>query len=363
MIPAPTFSISLFVVLCISFLAFALVATLTIALAIAPGARRMFARHRARSVNLFALLCFLSLFFVLVLAYFVYAMVEVRIDEAARHPTLEQPMKFEGVEMPVGTKLSLRDAKDATSIERAEFPHPVDVYGIPAMTLIPRSERNENASIDASGLEFLPSLELTVARTSVAVDGWKCAPDQPLEIVLPFGKKERALWLCYLAAGNTVSGAAIPANSRVMRETTVYVDGLRDNDYWRVDVVDSGVFDLHGLRLRHPLLMVSGDMSLVSFGYSELAYAASVGDLTYPEGTEVSSAGHGLREAYPDALVFTPPDSRSILSKAHGKIRPGTSILQKSDGQIYGTISIVTKPDGEMTATIGSFPPRVRSAN
>jgi hypothetical protein len=364
MIPAPVFSNSFFVVLAISFLAFALVVTWAIALAIIPGARRSFARHRARSVSLLTLLCFLSLFYVLLAVVYVCGRVEVHFEEAARHPTLKESMKFEGVDMPAGTKLSLRDAKDMSSVERAEFPHPVDVYGIKAMTLKPRSERNQDVSIgDASGLDDLPAMELTVAGTSVVVDGWRCAPNQPLEIVLPHGEIGRALWLCYLAPGNTVSGASIPANSRVIRASTVYGDGLRDNDYWRVDVVDSGVFELHGLPLTHPMLTLDRDMALASLSYTELAHAASLGDLTYPAGTEVSSAGRGLREDYPGTFVFSPPDGHSIVSKAHGEIRPGTSVLQKLDGQIYGTISFVTKPDGKTTADIGSFPPGARLAH
>ncbi|WP_322044151.1 hypothetical protein [Paraburkholderia sp. J67] len=339
MIPVPVFSNAFFVVLCVSFLAALLVLVWALALAFIPAARRSFARHRARSVSAFGLLGFLSLFFVLVLAVFIDGEFEVRAAVAAQHPTLTASMKWSGITMPTGTKLSLQDAKDMTSIEKAEFPSPVDVYGIRAMTIEPRSEINHEKSMDdASKPDYFPAIELTAADASVVLDGWRCGATKPLEIVLPHDAKEATLYLCYLAPGNKVGGATVPAGSRVMRDTTVYGDGFRDNDYWRIDVDDSDVVVLHGLALRHPLLTLDKEMQIVSVGYTELAREATVGDLTYPVATQVSSAWRGLREKYPGAWVFTPPAGRSIHSKAHGTMAIGTSVLQAPDGKIFGTL-------------------------
>ncbi|CAG9251899.1 hypothetical protein BDI4_320029 [Burkholderia diffusa] len=50
--------------------------------------------------------------------------------------------------MPPGTRLSLSRAGDMKSIEKAEFPHAVDVYGIPAVAMTVGTEFDDEVPHD-----------------------------------------------------------------------------------------------------------------------------------------------------------------------------------------------------------------------
>lgn len=334
MIPAPIFSGSFFIVLGISFLATVSVLVWAAALALSPRARRSFRVHRVRTSVIFGALCVTSSFFVFIADAYLQIDLQSRKEEAAQHPVLEKDAHLLGIDMPPGTRLSLYTAGNMKSIERADFPHAVSVYGIPAVALRVASEFDDEAPWNNRAPVTLTALHLTVTGPR-SLDGWTCDAGEPMEIVLRKDAREKTLRWCRLAGGNRVAGSLIPAGSTLIRSTTTYGDGLRDNDYWRVDIADGSVFELAGLFLRSPTLNLDRQHRVLAFTSATLARAASVGDITYPAGTEVSSGLRGLREKYPDAWVFTPVQGQPAVSKTDGAIADGMSIVQAPSGTAY----------------------------
>ncbi|NTX28590.1 hypothetical protein HT746_15880 [Burkholderia pyrrocinia] len=334
MIPAPIFSGTFFIVLGISFLATVSVLVWAAALALFPRARRSFRTHRVRATAILAALCVMSSFFVFMATIWLRVDLNMRKEEAARHPTLEKGAHLLGIDMPPGTRLSLYTAGDMKSIERAEFPHAVGVYGIPAVAVEIVGEYDDETSWNNLSPVWLTALKLTVTGTPT-IDGWTCGASEPLEIVLRNDARIRTLWSCRLADGNRVAGAIVPARSRLMRSTTAYGDGLRDNDYWEIRVADGAVFELPALPLLQPTLKLDREHNILAFDYATLARAASIGDITYPAGTEVVSGVRGLRENYPGAWLFKTVHGRHAVSNATGPIADGASVVQAPSGKVY----------------------------
>nr|WP_199040665.1 hypothetical protein [Dyella sp. ASV24] len=337
MIPVPIFSGAFFIILGLSFLAAVAVVLWGAVLALVPAARRSFGKRRGRSIGILAVLCVLSSFFVCVAVVWLRIDREIAKDQAALHPTLTTPTTLHGVDMPVGTQLSLRDAKDTSSMEEAHFPHAVSVFGIPAVALSVRAEDDDEAPHDAPSPTYLPAMELTTTSTQV-VDGWTCGTSEPVEVVLRHDARVKTLYSCHLAAGNVVAHSSIPDGSRLIRSNTVYGDGLRDDDYWRIDVVDDGVFELQGLPLQHPTLRLDRQRNVMAVEDAVLARDIVLGDITYPAGTEVSTGLRGMREKYPGAWVFSPVEGHPAHGAHYGAIAGGMSVVQASDGKVHAIV-------------------------
>ncbi|WP_321821849.1 MULTISPECIES: hypothetical protein [unclassified Burkholderia] len=334
MIPAPIFSGTFFIVLGISFLAAVSVVLWIVALALFPPVRRSFRVYRRRSTAIFAALCVTSSFVVSMVAIGLQAEANIRKEEAAKHPALVKSERLLGIDMPPGTRLSLSTAGDMNSIEKAEFPHAVDVYGIAAVALTVGTEFDDEAPRNDRDLATLTALTLTTTRPRT-IDGWTCGSKAPLKIVLRNDARTRTLWSCHLADGNRVAGGVVPAGSRVMRSTTTYGDGMRDNDYWEIRVAEGDVFELSSLPLRHPELRLDRERTVLAFDYATLARAASVGNIAYPAGTEVTFGVRGLREDYPGAWRFRTPGRQHAVDKNTGPIADGASVVQAPSGKVY----------------------------
>ncbi|WGY70950.1 hypothetical protein KEC55_28475 [Burkholderia cepacia] len=335
MIPAPIFSGAFFIVLGISFLATVSVLVWAVALAVFPRARRAFRAHWIRWSVLLGVLCWAGSLFVALAIGCLQIELESRKAETAKHPVLEKPVHLLGIDMPPATKLSLYTAGNMASLTAAEFPHTVSVYGIPAVALTVGAEFDDEAPWNNQRPTMLTALALAISGPR-SLDGWTCdTGGEPMRIVLRNDARIKTLWRCRLAEGNRAGDSVIPAGSTLMRSTTTYGDGLHDNDYWRVDVSEGSMFELDRLSLRHPSLNLDRQHRVLSFDSTTLARAASVGNITYPAGTEVSSARRGLREKYPGAWVFTPAPGQAAVSKTDGAIADDTSVVQAPSGTVY----------------------------
>ncbi|VWC87221.1 hypothetical protein BLA50215_01649 [Burkholderia lata] len=337
MIPAPIFSGAFFIVLGISFLATVSVLAWAATLALSSRARRWFRTHRVRASGLFGTLCVSSSFFVVLAIAYLQIDLHSRKEEAALHPTLEKAEHLLGVDMPAGTRLSLGTAGNIASIGEAAFPHEVSVYGIPAVAMGVKSEYDDETPWNDQSPVTLTALSLTVTGPR-PIDGWVCGPGGPLEIVLRKDARIKTLWWCNLAEGNRVAGSLVPAGSTLIRSTTLYLDGLRDNDYWRLAVADGAIFELAGLPLRSPVLNLDRQHRVVTHTSATLARAATVGEITYPAGTEVSSLSPGFRKKYPGAWVFTPAPGQPAVSRTDGAIANDMSVVQAPSGKAYALI-------------------------
>ncbi|WP_175778489.1 hypothetical protein [Burkholderia anthina] len=334
MIPAPLFSGAFFVILGISFLATVAVLLWAVTLTFSPHARQAFRARWIRKSVLLGVLCLMSSFCVTLAVVYLKIDLAAQRKDAAEHPTLEQPTRLMGIDMPPGTQLSLATGGDMNSLGAATFPHETDVYGIPAMALEVRSEFDDEAPRNDQAPVTLTALGLTITGPR-SLDGWVCDAGQPMEIVLRNDARIKTLWWCRLADGNRVATAVVPGGSDLIRDTTTYGDGLRDDDYWRIDVARGGVFEFAGLALHGARLQLDRQHRVVAFTSATLARAADVGDIRYPAGTAVSSTLRGLRERYPGAWVFTPARGQPAVSKTDGPIADGMSIVQAPSGKIY----------------------------
>ena len=338
MIPAPIFSGTFLIVLGISFLATVSVLSWAVALAVFPRARRAFGAHWIRWSVLLGVLCWAGSLFVALAIGCLQIELESRRTEAAKHPVLEKPARLLGIDMPSATKLTLYTAGNMASFTAAEFPQAVSVYGIPAVALTVGAEFDDEAPWDNQHPTMLKALALAITGPR-SLDGWTCdTGGEPMRIVLRNDTRIKTLWRCRLAEGNRTGDSVIPAGSTLMRSTTTYGDGLHDNDYWRVDVAEGSVFELDRLSLRHPTLNLDRQHRVLAFDSTTLARAASVGDITYPAGTEVSSGRRGLREKYPGAWVFTPAPGQPAVSKTDGTIADDTSVVQAPSGTVYARL-------------------------
>ncbi|WP_175874629.1 hypothetical protein [Burkholderia sp. BCC0397] len=337
MIPAPIFSGAFLVVLGISFLATVAVLLWAGTLALSPHARRSFGARWIRKSVLLGVLCWMSSFFVILAIAYLKIDLAAQRKDAAEHPTLEKTTRLMGIDMPPGTQLSLATGGDMNSLDAATFPHEVDVYGIPARAVEVRSEFDDEAPWNDQAPVRLTALGLTVTGPR-SLDGWECDAGQPMEIVLRKDARTKSLWWCRLANGNRVADSVVPAGSDLIRDTTTYGDGLRDNDYWRIDVAQGSVFQLAGLALRGARLRLDRQHRIVAFTSATLVRAVDVGDIHYPVGTAVSSALRGLREKYPGAWVFTPARGQPAVSKNDGPIADGMSIVQAPSGKTYALV-------------------------
>ncbi|WP_143750938.1 hypothetical protein [Burkholderia sp. HI2714] len=337
MIPAPLFSGAFLAILGISFLATVAVLLWVVTLTFSPDARRAFRARWIRKSVLLGVLCWMSSLFVALAIAYLKIDLDARKKDAAEHPTLEKTTRLMGIDMPPGTQLSLGTAGDMHSFDTAVFPREVDVYGIPAKAVEVRSEFDDEAPRNDRNPVHLTALGLTITGPR-SLDGWVCDAGQPMEIVLRNDARTRSLWWCRLADGNRIADAIVPAGSDLIRDTTTYGDGLRDDDYWRIDVAQGGVFQLAGLALHGARLRLDRQHRIVAFTSATLARAIDIGGIHYPAGTAVSSALRGLREKYPGAWVFTPTRSQPAISKTNGPIAEGMSIVQAPSGKTYALV-------------------------
>ena len=348
MIPAPIFSGTFALFFFASIFATIAVLGWAIALALVADARRAFRRRWRLTVPMMAGLCAVSSFFVALCFGMWQVRREGEREEAALHPTLTTSTRLIGIDMPAGTKLSFARGGDRTMPEAAEFPRPMRIYGVlaRAVTVSSRDDGDE-----PSGQPRAKLLELAItAAEPQTVDGWACGTTEPIRVVLRGRAGETTLDGCNLAAGNSVADEAVPAGSTVMRYTTTYGDGLRDNDFWRIEVPHGSTFKLHGVPVAHPDIKLDKQHKLVAFESGELVQAFSLGDVAYATGTDVASAGRGLRENYPGALVFSPAEGRPARIKGKVAVAEPMAVVQAPDGTVYGTYK------NTMLAEIRSMP-------
>ncbi len=329
MIPVPLFSPALLVTLGVSALAVLVLLLWLLVLCLFRSARQWWARHRAVSWSLLVVLLVLCL----PQAYMAYVWQvvsrESRQEQAARHPTLSEPARIRGIDVPAGTRLSLPSSHDWQAADEVEFPAPTPVHGIAALAV-----RFSSTWDDQAPAVELPVHELRLAAP-VTVDGWHCGPEAPLRLAVR-AESDILLMGCQLAAGNRVAGLDIPPGSELMRYTTTYGDGLRDPDVWRIDV--HAPLQLAQLPLSGVTLLLGGERTLFGFESANLAREFTLGGMSYPAGTQVQSVNRTLRDRAPGAWLFTPVNGEVARRADGGTVTEGMTVVQQPDGRIEGEL-------------------------
>lgn len=328
MIPVPLFSPALLITLGVSALAVLALLLWLLALCLFRRARQGWRRHRTVSWSLLVVLLVLCI----PQAYMAYVWhvvgEEMRQEEVARHPTLTEPARIRGLDVPAGSRLSLPGSHDWQAAEEVEFPVPTPVHGIPALSVRFSFTWDEQAPAGAS--VELPVHELRIAAPAT-VDGWHCGPQAPLRLAVR-AESEVLLMGCQIAAGNHAAGLDIPTDSELMRYTTTYGDGLRDADVWRIDVHTP--LQLAQLPLSGVTLLLDRERRLYGFESANLARDFTLGEISYPAGTQVQSVNRTLRDRAPGAWLFTPVNGKAARRADGATIAEGMTVVQQPDGRI-----------------------------
>ena len=176
MIPVPLFSPALLITLGVSALAVLALLLWLLVLCLFRSARLWWRRHPRVSWSLLVVLLVLCI----PQAYMAYVWhvvsEEMEQEEAARHPTLTEPARIRGLDVPAGTRLSLPGSHDWQAADEVEFPAPTLVHGVPALAVRFSSTWDDQAPAGSS-ME-LPVHELRIAAPAT-VDGCTAARRRP----------------------------------------------------------------------------------------------------------------------------------------------------------------------------------------
>ncbi|MFJ3259239.1 hypothetical protein ACIPK7_03200 [Pseudomonas sp. NPDC086581] len=332
MIPVPLFSTTFLVVLGVSSLAVLVLLLWLLMLVLFRSARQWWGRHRLACWSLLVLLLVLCV----PQAYMAYIWhvvgEEMRQEEAARHPTLTEPARIRGLDVPAGTRLSLPGSHDWQAAEEVVFPVPTRVHGVSALAVRFSSTWDDQAPPGSSVEISVHELRIVAPAT---IDGWHCSPQAPLRLAVR-AVSEILLMGCQVAEDNRVADLDIPPGSELMRYTTTYGDGLRDPNVWRIDV--HAPLQLAQLPLSGVTLLLDSERKLYGFESANLARDFTLGEISYPAGTQLQSVNRTLRDRAPGAWLFTPVAGKVARRADGGTIAEGMTVVQQPDGRIEGEL-------------------------
>lgn len=341
MIPIALPSASFFILLTAGFFAGLLLLGWGLVLAVSGRVRRTVRKYWKTS----AVLCLVLLVPFSFYAWFQAMMWqlerEIERGEAARNVTLQQPTTVSGVQMPAGTRLKLQDEGKLETYIEASFPQAVPMLGVEA-TWVRRYLDAEYEKETYALLSRHPRSVILRGAGVQEVQGWRCDATQEIEFdVMPDGAI-KAFEQCVLAAGNRAAGMEITAGA-VLRgsDGTVYTDGSRDPDRWRVEVKGDAAVQVFGLYLSRPSIYLDASRDVLRVTDAELACSTPFGGLTYAAGTQFKTARRkteGQREPYPGIFVFSPWHGEAAKRPGHEDVPEGKSVMQTLKGEVIDVV-------------------------
>ncbi|MFF7396836.1 hypothetical protein ACFZAI_10305 [Achromobacter sp. NPDC008082] len=341
MIPVSLPSANFFLLLSLGFLTGIVLVGWAVVLAVSASHRRSVRKHWKKSAVLFVVLALPAAFFVWVNAVIWQVEREGARREAARHVTLDQPTTVAGTLMPAGTRLSLQDEGQPETYVEAEFPQPVEIFGVQAM----RARRHLGTDYDDTYAVRgrYPQTVFVSGKGEQTVQGWQCDATQEIEFDTTRDGAMKALRQCQLGHGNQIGELALASGSVVFgSDGTVYTDGSSDPDRWRVEVKHSVAVQVFGLMVSAPRLYLDADRRLIRVSDTELACKLDLGGFHYPPGTQVKTVRRGdgaAREPFPGIFVFSPWDGQAAKRDGHDDVPEGMSVMQAFDGTLVGIVT------------------------
>lgn len=341
MIPIALPSAGFYLLLSVGFLAGLLLLGWLLVVATSAGARRTVRKYWKTSSLLFVVLLVPFAFYAWIQTVVWQIERESNRSEAARNVTLQQPTQVGGIVMPVGTRLKLQDEGKLETYVEAQFPEPVPMYGIQASTVTRYLDTDYDKDTYAT-LGRHPRTVLLRGAGSQAVLGWQCDATQDIEFDVARDGAMTALNKCVLGMGNRVETLAIAPGSIVYGSTgTVYTDGSRDPDRWRIEVKDPVAIKVFGLPLANPRIYLDGSRRLFRVSDAELACPTQFGGVSYVAGTQVQSMRRGRgddREPPPGVLVLSPWNGQVAKRAGQADVPEGMSVMQTLAGEVVGVV-------------------------
>lgn len=336
MIPIALPNANFFILLTAGFFAGLLLLIWGLVIAASAGARRTVRKYWKTSILLCLALAAPFSFY----AWFQTLMWQIETEadrrQAALRVTLQEPSTVGGVAMPAGTRLTLRDEGQLDTYVEARFPQAVPILGVQASSarryLDTRYEEGTYATLGR-----YPRTVILRGEGAQTVQGWRCDGAHDIEFSVQPDGALKAFEHCVLADGNAAAGLTIAAGAQLRgSDGTVYTDGSRDPDRWRVEVDSATAVKVFGLFLSRPTLYLDASRNVLRVTDAELACRTQFGGLTYAAGTQLKTARRagGRDEPYPGVLVFTPGDGQTATRPGHDDVPEGMSVMQTLQGEV-----------------------------
>lgn len=264
--------------------------------------------------------------------------------DAARRVTLAQAQTLGGVLMPAGARLTLAKEGELETFTEALFDPPAPAFGL----RVSRIERYLHTDYDSKTYEELRRYPHTIhlwGEGPQQVEGWLCDTSQKLRLRVEDEGTRPEFAECVLAEGNAIEGGVgrWPAGTELLRMGggVVYTDGHREPVNWMVRVRDPLGLPLAGLTLGRPTVQLDENRQLLAVSDAELACPLTLGEMRYPAGTQVKTAGYPLRQRFPSqSWVFSPvAPGQATRAGQSQPVNDGTSVVQAPDGAVLGVLS------------------------
>lgn len=341
MIPIALPSAGFYILLSCGFLAGLVLLGWLLVVATSSGARRTVRKYWKTSSLVFLVLLVPFAFYAWVQAVIWQVGRESDRAEAARNITLPQPTTVGGILMPAGTRLKMQDEGQLETYVEAEFPQPVAMYGVQASSA--RRYLDTEYDMETYALRGrYPRTVILRGAGSQAVLGWQCDATQDIELDVARDGALQGLKQCVLGAGNRADALDIaPGSIAYGSDGTVYTDGSRDPDRWRIEIKDPVAVKVFGLPLSNPRLYLDDTRRLLRVSDAELACATQLGPVSYAAGTQVRSVRRGRgddREPYPGVLLLSPWNGQAAKRAGHDDVPEGMSIMQTLGGEVIDVV-------------------------
>lgn len=331
MIPIGAPSLFGYLLLLLSFCAAGTLAVWLLLMMGSSGARAWMWRHPVFSTLSLLVLVPLTIFQI----SFQRSLYQFRKERAQQHAalnvTLETQATLDGIEMPAGTRLTLEREHRLETFSRAEFPHPLPILGVATRVLA--------RGLDSDSATDVPyqqqRLRATMVRLSAAneseLHGWRCGNVDEVVFEIDEGAEPRFA-SCTLAQRNQVEDQPVPVGTRlVATQGTLYTDGGRDDDRWRLDLPAQQVFLLQGITMTELSLKLDAQRRLYDFS-GALVCPSQWRRWHYPAGTGVRASPRHLRERYPNAWLLSPVN-QAATTDGGDRLEDGNTHVWDAAGQ------------------------------
>ncbi len=341
MIPIALPSAGLYIFVSLGFLAGLVLLAWAVVLVASGGARRTVRKYWKTSSLVFVVLAVPFAFYAWVQTVIWQIEREGARAEAARNVTLQEATTVGGTAMPAGTRLKLQDEGQLETYVEAEFPQPVAMYGVQASS----ARRYLNSDYDDATYALrgrYPRNVILRGAGTQTVLGWQCDATQDIEFEVARDGAMTAFDKCVLGPGNRAEALDLAPGSIVYGSSgTVYTDGSRDPDRWRIEVKNPMAVRIFGLPLSEPRLYLDEARRLLRVSDAELACPTRLGGVSYAAGTQVKSMRRGrgdAREPYPGVLVLSPWNGEAAKRDGQADVPEGMSVMQTLAGEVVEVV-------------------------
>ena len=251
--------------------------------------------------------------------------------DAARRVTLAQAQTLGGVLMPAGARLTLAKEGELETFTEALFDPPAPAFGL----RVSRIERYLHTDYDSKTYEELRRYPHTIhlwgggrSRSRLVV---RCEPELRLRVE---GRGQNSPNACWPGAMPSRGVGHWPAGTELLRMGGVVYGwapraGELDGSRARSAGAAAG-----GLTLGRPTVQLDENRQLLACRMPSWP-ALTLGEMRYPAGAQVKTAGYPLRQRFPSqSWVFSPVAPGRDARGSSQPVNDGTAVVQAPGGAV-----------------------------